>query len=94
MKEKLIEYIKDRLIALIDVDDYDEEKLTYWNLLYFLKFVRSDEVIKAKLSMMVDSDKKQRKYLQKKYEGDDFQCSEYSVAKNKIGRECLKYLGL
>ena len=94
MKEKLIEYIKDRLIALIDVDDYDGEKLIYANLLYFLKFVSSDAIVKAKLNMMVDADKKQRKYLQKKYEGDDFQCLEYSVAKNKIGRECLKYLGL
>lgn len=93
MKEKLIEYIKGRLIALIDVDDYDGEKLIYANLLYFLKFVSSDAIVKAKLNMMVDADKKQRKYLQR-YEGADFQCSEFAIADNKIGRECLRYLGL
>lgn len=93
MKKKLTKYIQERLDALVDVDDYDAEKLSLSRLLYFLKFVSSDAIVKAKLNTMVDADKKQRKYLQR-YDGVDALCSEYSVADNKIGMECLKYLGL
>lgn len=56
-------YVSKRLEALADVDDYDDEKLTLSNLLWFLRHVDSDDVVLAKLRTMVDAGKKRKAYL-------------------------------
>lgn len=78
-------YVSKRLEALADVDDYDAEKLTLSNLRWFLRHVDSDDVVLAKLRMMVDSDKKRKAYLSRFGVTDT---CEYSEAEDRIGREC------
>lgn len=83
-------YVSKRLEALSDVDDYDDEKLTLSNLLWFLRHVDSDDVVLAKLHMMIDADKKRKAYLSRFGVTDDG--IEYVEAEDKIGRECLGIL--
>lgn len=84
-------YVSKRLEALADVDDYDDEKLTLANLLWFLRHVDSDDVVLAKLRTMVDSDKKRKAYLSRHGITHDAE-PEYAEAADKIGRSCLSVL--
>lgn len=83
-------YVSKRLEALADVDDYDDEKLTLSNLRWFLKHVSSDDVVLAKLHMMIDADKKRKAYLSR-YDITDNEFK-YSEAEDRIGRDCLNVL--
>lgn len=89
-KRLLTYYVSKRLEAMTDVDDYDAEKLTLSNLLWFLRHVDSDDVVLAKLRTMVDSDKKRKAYLSRFGVTDDG--IEYVEAEDKICRECLGIL--
>lgn len=89
-KRLLTYYVSKRLEAMTDVDDYDAEKLTLSNLLWFLRHVDSDDVVLAKLRTMVDSDKKRKAYLSRFGVTDDG--LEYVEAEDKIGRGCLGIL--
>lgn len=83
-------YVSKRLEALSDADDYDSEKLTLSNLRWFLKHVSSDDVVLAKLHMMIDADKKRKAYLSR-YDITDNEFK-YSEAEDRIGRDCLNVL--
>ena len=91
-KKVLTRYIQGRLSELSDVDDYEPNKLALNNLLWFLHKVTSNELIVAKLKIMVDADIKRKKYLSR-YDGNEsLYDDEYSKAVSTIGKKCLSYL--
>ncbi len=91
-KDRLTKYIQGRLSELSDVDDYEPNKLALTNLLWFLYKVTSNEVIVAKLKIMVDANIKRRKYLSR-YDGNELLYDdEISKGESVIGKECLDYL--
>ena len=86
-KKVLTRYIQGRLF-----DAYELNKLALTNLLWFLGKATSNEVIVAKLRIMVDSDIKRKKYLSR-YDGNkSLYDDEYSKAVSTIGKKCLSYL--
>lgn len=87
----LTEYLEKRLKNLAGVDDYDKEKLVLKNLLYSFTNYRSNDVILAKLNIMLDADKKVKRYASR-FDGCVAVPSEYDYSKDKIARECLEYL--
>lgn len=91
-KKILVAYIQSKLSELSDVDDYDAIKCVLFNLRWFLNFTSSNEVIEAKLKVMIDADKKRKKYLER-FEGMESEYySEYSEAESKLGKECIRLL--
>lgn len=91
-KKVLTRYIQGRLSELSNVDDYEPNKLALTNLLWFLGKATSNEVIVAKLKIMVDADIKRKKYLSR-YDGNEsLYDDEYSKAVSTIGKKCLSYL--
>lgn len=90
-KRLLTWYVSHRLEALSDVDDYDAEKLTLFNLRWFLKHVSGNDMVLAKLHMMVDADKKRKTYLSRHGITHDAE-PEYAEAADRIGRSCLSVL--
>ena len=91
-KKVLTRYIQGRLSELSDVDTYEPNKLALTNMLWFLGKVTSNEMIVAKLRIMVDADIKRKKYLSR-YEGNEsLYDDEYSKAVSNIGKKCLSYL--
>ena len=91
-KDRLTKYIQGRLSELSDVDDYEPNKLTLTNLLWFLHKVTSNEVIVAKLKIMVDADRKRNKYLSRCDCVGSLYDDKYFKAISTIGKECLVYL--
>lgn len=90
-KRLLTWYVNHRLEALPDVDDYDAEKLTLADLRWFLGHVSSNDMVLARLHMMVDADKKRKAYLSRY--GIDYNAEpEYAEAANRIGRSYLSVL--
>lgn len=91
-KKVLTRYIQGRLSELSDVDTYEPNKLALTNMLWFLGKVTSNEMIVAKLRIMVDADIKRKKYLSR-YDGNESSYEDdYSKAVGSIGKECLAYL--
>ena len=91
-KKVLTRYIQGRLSELSNVDAYEPNKLALTNLLWFLGKVTSNEMIVAKLRIMVDADIKRKKYLSR-YDGNEsLYDDEYSKAVSTIGKKCLSYL--
>ena len=91
-KKVLTRYIQGRLSELSNVDDYEPNKLALTNILFFLGKVTSNELIVAKLKIMVDADIKRKKYLIR-YDGNEsLYDDEYSKAVSTIGKKCLSYL--
>lgn len=91
-KKVLTRYIQGRLSELSNVDDYEPNKLALTNILFFLGKVTSNELIVAKLKIMVDADIKRKKYLSR-YDGNEsLYDDEYSKAVSTIGKKCLSYL--
>lgn len=91
-KKVLTRYIQGRLSELSNVDAYEPNKLALTNLLWFLGKVTSNEMIVAKLRIMVDADIKRKKYLSR-YDGNEsLYDDEYSKAVSTIAKECLTYL--
>lgn len=91
-KKVLTRYIQGRLSELSDVDTYEPNKLALTNMLWFLGKVTSNEMIVAKLRIMVDADIKRKKYLSR-YDGNEsLYDDDYSKAVGSIGKECLAYL--
>lgn len=91
-KKVLTRYIQGRLSELSDVDTYEPNKLALTNMLWFLGKVTSNEMIVAKLRIMVDADIKRKKYLSR-YDGNEsLYDDEYSKAVSTIGKKCLSYL--
>ena len=91
-KKVLTRYIQGRLSELSDVDTYEPNKLALANMLWFLGKVTSNEMIVAKLRIMVDADIKRKKYLSR-YDGNEsLYDDEYSKAVSTIGKKCLSYL--
>lgn len=91
-KKVLTRYIQGRLSELSDVDAYEPNKLALSNLLYYLGKVASNELVVARLKIMVDSDIKRKKYLCRNDGIDSLHDDEYSKAASTIGKECLEYL--
>lgn len=60
-KKVLTRYIQGRLSELSNVDAYEPNKLALTNLLWFLGKATSNEMIVAKLRIMVDADIKRKK---------------------------------
>ena len=61
-------------------------------MLWFLGKVTSNEMIVAKLRIMVDADIKRKKYLSR-YDGNEsLYDDEYSKAVSTIGKKCFAYL--
>ena len=91
-KKVLTRYIQGRLSELSDVDTYEPNKLALTNMLWFLGKVTSNEMIAAKLRIMVDADIKRKKYLSR-YDGNEsLYDDDYSKAVGTIGKKCLSYL--
>lgn len=91
-KKVLTRYIQGRLSELSDVDTYEPNKLALTNMLWFLGKVTSNEMIVAKLRIMVDADIKRKKYLSR-YDGNEsLYDDDYSKAVGTIGKKCLSYL--
>lgn len=91
-KKVLTRYIQGRLSELSDVDTYEPNKLALANMLWFLGKVTSNEMIVAKLRIMVDADIKRKKYLSR-YDGNEsLYDDEYSKAVSTIGKKSLSYL--
>lgn len=91
-KKVLTRYIQGRLSELSNVDAYEPNKLALTNILFFLGKVTSNELIVAKLKIMVDADIKRKKYLSR-YDGNEsLYDDEYSKAVSTIGKKCLSYL--
>lgn len=91
-KKVLTKYIQGRLSELSNVDAYEPKKMTLTNMLWFLSKITSNEVIVAKLRIMVDADIKRKKYLSR-YDGNEsLYDDEYSESVGTIGKECLSYL--
>ena len=91
-KKVLTRYIQGRLSELSNVDAYEPNKLALTNMLWFLGKATSNEVIVAKLKIMVDADIKRKKYLSR-YDGNEsLYDDEYSKAVSTIGKDCLSYL--
>lgn len=91
-KKVLTRYIQGRLSELSNVDAYEPNKLALSNLLWFLGKATSNEVIVAKLKIMVDADIKRKKYLSR-YDGNEsLYDDDYSKAVGTIGKKCLLYL--
>lgn len=80
------------LSELSNVDAYEPNKLALTNILFFLGKVTSNELIVAKLKIMIDADIKRKKYLSR-YDGNEsLYDDEYSKAVSTIGKKCLPYL--
>lgn len=90
MKKRLIAYIEEMLHELKNVDDYEPEKSALYNLLWFTNHASSDDVITAKLKIMIDSDKKRKFYLAMNNVVDNDY--EFAKAESMIGKKCLKHL--
>lgn len=94
-KEVLARYVQKRLTELSEVDEYEPNKLALTNLLWFLGKVTSNEMIVARLKIMIDADLKRKEYLSKfdnALFNDAFLDDEYSKGTSVIGKECLAYL--
>ena len=89
-KEVLARYVQKRLTELSEVDEYEPNKLALTNLLWFLGKVTSNEMIVARLKIMIDADLKRKEYLSKFDYA--FLDDEYSKGASAIGKECLAYL--
>lgn len=89
-KEVLARYVQKRLTELSEVDEYEPNKLALTNLLWFLGKVTSNEMIVARLKIMIDADLKRKEYLSKS--DNAFLDDEYSKGASAIGKECLAYL--
>lgn len=61
-------------------------------MLWFLSKTTSNEVIVAKLRIMVDADIKRKKYLSRYDDNESLYDDEYSEAVSTIGKKCLSYL--
>lgn len=91
-KKVLTKYIQGRLSELSNVDAYEPKKMALTNMLWFLSKMTSNEVIVAKLRIMVDADIKRKKYLSR-YDGNEsLYDDEYSEVVSTIGKKCLSYL--
>ena len=91
-KKVLTRYIQGRLSELSNVDAYEPTKLALTNLLWFLGKATSNEMIVAKLRIMVDADIKRKKYLSRYNGNESLYDDEYSKAVSTIGKKCLSYL--
>ena len=89
-KEVLARYVQKRLTELSEVDEYEPNKLSLTNLLWFLGKVTSSEMIVARLKIMIDADLQRKEYLSKF--DNAFLDDEYSKGTSAIGKECLAYL--
>lgn len=92
IKDILSIYIQRRLSELSHVDDYEPHKLVLLNLLWFLDKATSDELVVARLEIMVDADIKRKKYLSRYDGAESLYDDEDSKALSNIGKECLAYL--
>lgn len=72
-------------------DNTDEENSVLRNLRLCLLSLHSNEVILAKLHIMLDSHKKYEMYLTKMY-GKPRESFKYAYAEDRIARDCLNYL--
>ena len=86
-KKVLTRYIQERLF-----DAYELNKLALTNMLWFLGKATSNEVIVAKLKIMVDADIKRKKYLSRYDSNESLYDDEYFKAVSTIGKKCLSYL--
>lgn len=91
-KKVLTRYIQGRLSELSNVDAYEPKKMALTNMLWFLCKTTSNEVIVAKLRIMVDADIKRKKYLSRYDDNESLYDDEYSESVSTIGKECLSYL--
>ena len=91
-KKVLTRYIQGRLSELSNVDAYEPNKLALTNMLWFLGKATSNEVIVAKLKIMVDADRKRNKYLSRCDCIGSLYDDKYFKAISTIGKECLDYL--
>ena len=89
-KEVLARYVQKRLTELSEVDEYEPNKLSLTNLLWFLGKVTSSEMIVARLKIMIDADLNRKEYLS--LFDNAFLDDEYSKGTSAIGKECLAYL--
>ena len=72
-------------------DNTEEENAVLSNLNSRLLNFNSNELILAKLHIMLDSHKKSETYLTKMY-GKPHEASDYAYAEDRIARDCLNYL--
>lgn len=91
-KKVLTRIIQGRLSELSNVDTYEPQKMALTNMLWFLCKTTSNEVIVAKLRIMVDADIKRKKYLSRYDDNESLYDDEYSEAVSTIGKKCLLYL--
>lgn len=91
-KNVLTRFIQGRLSELSNVDTYDSKKMALTNMLWFLRKTTSNEVIVAKLRIMVDADIKRKKYLSRYDDNESLYDDKYSKAVSTIGKKCLSYL--
>ena len=91
-KKVLTRFIQGRLSELSNVDTYDPQKMALNNMLWFLRKTTSNEVIVAKLRIMVDADIKRKKYLSRYDDNESLYDDKYSKAVSTIGKKCLSYL--
>lgn len=91
-KNVLTRFIQGRLSELSNVDTYDSQKMSLTNMLWFLRKTTSNEVIVAKLRIMVDADIKRKKYLSRYDDNESLYDDKYSKAVSTIGKKCLSYL--
>lgn len=91
-KNVLTRFIQGRLSELSNVDTYDSQKMALTNMLWFLRKTTSNEVIVAKLRIMVDADIKRKKYLSRYDDNESLYDDKYSKAVSTIGKKCLSYL--
>ncbi len=88
-KELLTEYVGKKLVLMEEISDFAPEKLVLRDLFGFLTRARSNEVIMAKLILMVDAIR-----INQSNKGGGYYESnkDYYKAENKIGSACLRYL--
>lgn len=91
-KNVLTRFIQGRLSELSNVDTYEPKKMALTNMLWFLCKTTSNEVIVAKLRIMVDADIKRKKYLSRYDDNESLYDDEYSKEVSTIGKKCLSYL--
>ena len=72
-------------------DNTEDENVVLSNLRFRLLNFHSNELILAKLHIMLDAHKKSEKYLTEMY-GKPHAAPDYAYAEDRIARDCLNYL--
>ena len=89
-KVLLTEHLENRLKQQY-AGEYDYEKVVIKNLLYRMPHFSSNELILAKLNIMMDAHKKMKAYYLRAYDKPK-NVDKYYYAEDKVARECLDYL--